>query len=104
MPKLMDGLQILSLQTRLNTAEKLLAETVKILVACEQDRTLLAEAAATTTEFNDWLMDQDVSSAHMRKPSPKVKGVEVEDADDTTLAMAWAAQVYDADGLRRLKP
>ena len=103
MAKLEDGLKILSLQIRLSQAEQLLAETMRMLVACEQDRTLLAEAAATTTEFSDWLMNQDVSSAHMRKPSPTAKGAKVEDADDAALSLAWAAQVYDADGLRRLR-
>jgi hypothetical protein len=103
MAKLEDGLKILSLQTRLAQAERMLSETMAMMLSIEANCCQLAEAIVTTTEFSDWLMDQDVSSAHVRKPGPKVKPTEVEEQDDVTLALAWAAQVYGADGLRRLK-
>lgn len=61
------------------------------LIEAKQDRELLAAILCRQPAFGEWLLEQDVSSAHERKPSG-VKGVTVEDVNDLTLALQFAGR------------
>lgn len=89
----MQDYQSLHYSWTLNKQE--LAETQAMLHECSiqlvearRDRELLAQAMCNTGPFLDWLIDQDVSSAHMRKPSGP-KGAQVEGRSDLELALDY---------------
>ena len=87
MAKLRDGLEIVAENLELR---RQLAEKNALLEQAEADRDELAIVLCRTAEFDEWLLDQDVSSAHMRKPGPTRKAAEIEGASDLDLALQYA--------------
>jgi hypothetical protein len=73
------------MQHRIDVLEYELAEARK-------DRKLIASRLMTTTEFYDWLMDQDKSCAITYSPSNERKRVIVDDKDDVELAIAFSEE------------
>lgn len=54
---------------------------------------LLAQAVVDTPAFRCWLLAQDRSSSHERRPSIGLEpGVEIEGRDDVALALAFAGR------------
>jgi len=87
--KVKDGLALLQLVEQQRVQ---IGEMQAQLERAEEDLQLIASALVKTAEFDEWLMDQDLSCAHQRKPSDDVKRVQVEGATDLTLAVAYAGR------------
>jgi hypothetical protein len=96
MVKLANGLKILreNLELRAQIAQLQAEMDSKAEIAAEYlaDAELLASMLCRQPAFTDWLLDQDVSSAHERKPSG-IRGVSVEETSDLDLALAYAGRV-----------
>ena len=93
MVKLVEGMELLQerarSQIRIRQLEAEIIETRKALAEADEDRRLLAKSICREGDFLDWLVDQDVSSAHMRKPW-RQRDAEVEGKTDLELALAYA--------------
>jgi hypothetical protein len=85
-----EGLQIHVLRKALDEVNALLRETSIKLIEKDLEVMDLSSALVLTSAFDEWLMDQDLSCAHQRKPSDDVKRVKVEGKDDMQLALAYA--------------
>jgi len=94
MAKLRDGLEIvaenLELRRQLRELEEKATDLGRRLHLALAGSQLLARQLVKTAEFDAWLLDQDVSSAHMRKPGPVRKAAEIEEASDLKLALQYA--------------
>jgi hypothetical protein len=80
--------QLATLIAKLDMLRSELTACNRELAEASRDRELLAQAMCNTGPFLDWLIDQDVSSAHMRKPSGP-KGAQVEGRSDLELALDY---------------
>jgi hypothetical protein len=88
MAKLSEAMKHLSLKADVTLLETRLREANDLLRQAEEDRDLLAQHMVKGEAFLDWLIEQDVSSAHMRKPW-RQRDAEVEGKSDLELALAY---------------
>lgn len=88
MVKLKDGLSLIRKAEQL---QDLVTETAQLLEQAERDRDLLVQAVVQSQPFKRWLLEQDSSSMY-RYRTPVKDDVTVEDADDLTLALAFAGR------------
>jgi len=70
--------------------ETQLAEAMQQLIRAEGERDLLAQVMAQLDPFNEWLMEQDLSSAMLQdRPGCGYQKGSVEGQDDLTLALKF---------------
>lgn len=91
MAKLSEAMKFLQLKQVLDQERVLTKELRAELERAEQDRDLLATALIRSDQFQRWLLTQDTSSM-LRYRSWVNSDLVVEDADDLTMALAFAGR------------
>jgi len=75
---------------KINELQEQLAEAMQLLIRAEGERDLLAQVMAQLDPFNEWLMEQDLSSAMLQdRPGCGYQKGSVEGQDDLTLALKF---------------